>query len=109
AKSTQDQYVLALQIFLTSPHFIYRVEVGNNPEGLSTLDDYELVSRLAFALWGRGPSTDLLNKAETGELRSAEGLRAVAEQMLADPRARENMQQFFEQWLATNLIEAPVE
>jgi hypothetical protein len=109
ASSTQDQFILALQIFLTSPNFIYRVEVGNSAEGLSTLDDYELVSRLAFALWGRGPSADLLNRAGAGELRTAEGLRMVAEQMLTDPRARENMQHFFEQWLATNLIEPPVE
>jgi len=109
APAARDQFVMALQIFLTSPNFIYRVEVGNSPEGLSTLNNYELASRLAFSLWGQGPTADLLDKAANGTLNNADGLRTVAQEMLKDPRARENLSRFFEQWLATNLLEAPAE
>lgn len=109
AGDANDQYVMAMQLMLTSPNFIYRVEVGNTPEGLSTLNSYELAARLAFALWGRGPDSALLDKAAAGELDSEQGLRQVAEDMLNDPKAKENMVHFFEQWLATNLLKAPVE
>lgn len=107
--STADQFVLALQVLLSSPNFIYRVEVGNSPEGLSTLNAYELVSRLSFALWGQGPSEDLLDRAGRGELDTDQGLRNVAQDMLADDRAKQNLASFFEQWLATNLLHEPVE
>jgi hypothetical protein len=109
SNAARDQFVLALQVFFTSPNFIFRVEVGNNAAGLSKLNDYELASRLAFALWGQGPTADLLDKVASGALASVEGLRKVAGEMLKDPRARANMTHFFEQWLATNLINAPVE
>lgn len=107
--SNRDQFVLAMQLLLTSPNFIYRVEVGDNSEGLSTLNAYELASRLAFSLWGSGPSSELLDQAERGMLDSAEGLRQVAEEMLTDERAKTNLTHFFEQWLATNLLAEPVE
>lgn len=109
SESTQDQFVLAIQLLLSSPNFIYRVEVGNNPEGLATLDQYELVSRLSFALWGRGPTTELLDQAENGALESESGLQQIAKEMLNDPKAKQNMSLFFEQWLATNLLHTPIE
>ncbi len=108
-ESTKDQFVLAIQLLLSSPHFIYRVEVGNSPEGLATLNTYELASRLAFSLWGSGPTAWLLDQAESGELDSSNGLKTVAQTMLKDPKAKHNITQFFEQWLATNLVKAPVE
>ena len=107
--SASEPFAIALQVLLSSPNFIYRVEVGDNPEGLSQLNDYELASRLAFALWGQGPDSDLLTKAERGELASASGIQTVAKAMLADPRAKRNMTHFIEQWLAINLLNAPVE
>lgn len=109
ADSPSDQFTMAIQLMLTSPYFIYRVEVGNSPEGLSTLDGYELASRLSFALWGRGPSGEILDKAQAGQLDTPEGLRELAKEMLQDAKARENMSSFFEQWLANNLARAPVE
>ncbi|HEY7773954.1 MAG TPA: DUF1592 domain-containing protein [Marinagarivorans sp.] len=109
SRSTQEQFTLALQVMLSSPNFIYRVEVGNSTEGLSTLNRYELASRLAFSLWGQGPTAELLDKAENGELDSAEGLKAVAEEMLNDPRAKRHLTDFFEQWLATGLLNEPVD
>ena len=109
SSSTQDQFTLAIQVILSSPHFIYRVEVGNSVEGLSTLNRYELASRLAFSLWGQGPSSELLDKAESGQLDNESGLKSIAQEMLKDPRAKTHLTDFFEQWLATNLLNEPVE
>jgi hypothetical protein len=102
--SGPDALIMASQLLLTSPNFIFRVEIGNSPEGLSQLDEYELASRLAFSLWGQGPSAELLDMASRGDLNSAVGLRNVALTMLADDRAKSASSAFFEQWLAVERL-----
>lgn len=94
-----DAFKLVIEVFLTSPSFLYRVEVGSEKEGLSTLSPTELASKLSFALHGRGPSAELLDLAESGALDTEEGLARVAEDMLADPRAQTFFASFFRQWL----------
>jgi hypothetical protein len=86
---------------------LYRVELGDKTEGLSTLAPHELASRLSFALWGRGPSRDLLTKAKAGMLATREGLRSLASTMLEDPRASHFFASFFAQWLRFEELRAP--
>jgi hypothetical protein len=105
---TNDQFRFAIEVLLSSPNFLYRVEVGNAPEGLSTLTSGELASRLSFALLGRGPSAALLDQAATGALDTPEGLRTAAQTMLADPEAQTFFAAFFRQWLGYNTLRAPV-
>lgn len=107
--SATEQFIAAIEVMLTSPNFIFRVEVGDSTSGLANLNSYELASRLAFALWGRGPSAQLLDRAASGELDTEAGLRQVAEDMLSDPRAKSSLADFFSQWLAINLLREPVE
>ncbi|MEM6992318.1 MAG: DUF1592 domain-containing protein, partial [Myxococcota bacterium] len=63
------------------------------------LADYELASRLAFFIWDSVPDTELLDAANAGDLRTPDGLRASAERLLDDPRAREAVGNFHIQWL----------
>src|SRR5690606_12655532 len=97
----------AIEAMLTSPSFLYRVEVGNAADGLSTLTGTELAARLSFALWGRAPSAALLDRAEQGALDTPEGLRTVARTMLADPKAQTFIGAFFRQWLGYEKLRAP--
>jgi hypothetical protein len=62
------------------------------------LDAYELATRLSFSLWGTGPDDALLDAAERGELTTKEQVRERARAMLTDPRARDAVAHFFEQW-----------
>ncbi|WP_437283031.1 DUF1592 domain-containing protein [Sorangium sp. So ce375] len=89
----------ALEGFLQSPHFIYRVEVGAGPAegGLVPLSGHEIATKLAYVLWNTMPSDELLAAAKAGELSTPEGVRAHAEGMLADPRAREVVGAFHRQ------------
>ncbi len=105
--STEDAFAFAIEALLSSAHFLYRVEVGDNPEGLSTLGPYELASKLSFALWGRGPSPELLNQAAEGALQTPEGLAATAEAMLADERTQTFFEEFFRQWLGYQTLKPP--
>ncbi|WP_437594428.1 DUF1592 domain-containing protein [Sorangium sp. So ce1000] len=89
----------ALEAFLQSPQFIYRVEFGAGPAegGLIPLAGHEIATKLAYLLWNTMPSDELLAAAKAGELSSPEAVRAYAEGMLDDPRAREVIGAFHRQ------------
>ncbi|MBL9105383.1 MAG: DUF1592 domain-containing protein [Myxococcales bacterium] len=97
---------------IQSPHFLYRVEPGH-PDSLNNFnfnyyDSYEMAARLSFLLLNTGPDDVLLDAAERGELGDAASLRAHAERMLADPRARVAVQEFFAQLLDLRRLDAVV-
>jgi hypothetical protein len=102
-----DRYRFAIESLLSSPSFLFRIEVGDTPDALSTLDSYELASRLSFAVWGRGPSAELLDAAAAGELDTPAGLAERASAMLEDPKARTFFNAFFQQWLGYETLVAP--
>jgi hypothetical protein len=107
--SQTDQFQFALEVMLTSSHFLYRLELGDQSEGLSTLAPHELAARLSFALWGRGPSRELLQEAKSGALATQAALGQRARTMLGDVRAREFFSAFFVQWLRYEELRAPTE
>lgn len=109
AVDLEDQYQYLIEGLLLSPHFLFRVEVGNEKEGLSTLNSEELASKLSFALWGRAPSSELLDRAAQGELDTTSGLESVAAEMLESPKVETFYRQFFRQWLGYGQLRAPVE
>ena len=87
---------------LQSPHFIYRVELGE-PDPIDPTrrryTSYEMASRLSFLLWNTTPDDALLDVAAKGDLLSDIGLISETERMLADPRARTAVRDFFAQFL----------
>ncbi|WP_437662615.1 DUF1592 domain-containing protein [Sorangium sp. So ce1182] len=89
----------ALEALLQSPHFVYRVELGAGPAkgGLIPLSGYEVATKLAYLFWNTTPSDELLAAAKAGELSTSEAVRAHAERMLEDPRAREVVGAFHRQ------------
>ena len=90
----------ALRAFLQDPSFLYRVETGIAVgDGLFKLRGVEVASRLSYLLWGSMPDDDLLDLAEGGQLDSPEGVRAAAEIMFADERARARVARFHAMWL----------
>lgn len=92
---------------LSSPSFIYAVEStpGDAKDGdVIRLTGMEMATRLAFLLWNRGPDRELIDLAAAGELDTDEGVASVAKDMIADPRAKEGFQNFYEQWFLTNTL-----
>ncbi len=99
---------LVIQAILESPHFLYRVELGmpNPVEGdVVALSPYELASRLSFLLWGSIPDDALLKAAGDGSLSTKAGIATEARRMLDDPKARDAVDHFHEQWLNIAAIE----
>jgi hypothetical protein len=86
---------VVVEAMLQSPNFLFHVEAG--PDGSST--DYDIASRLSYLLWNTMPDQALFDQAARGELRTSDGRERAARRMLGDARAREALDQFFEEWL----------
>lgn len=90
-----------LYMFLVSPSFIQRAEITETPDsaGNFTLSAHEVASRLSYMLWGSTPDETLSLAADQGLLTTPEQILAQAERMLADPRAREMVNDFHRRYL----------
>lgn len=89
---------------LQAPQFLYRVELGEAVDAARNLarpGAYEMASRLSYMLWGSMPDEALFSAAREGRLGSAEGVRAEATRMLADPQARDVVRYFHGMLLGT--------
>jgi hypothetical protein len=92
---------VVLRTLLQHPQFVYRVELGTptEEEGVFRLDDFEVATRLSYFLWGSTPSDELLDLAEAGALETVDDVRAAAELLLEDDRARDRIDRFHAMWL----------
>ncbi len=96
---------LSITAMLASPSFLYRSEVGEPlADGTFALTPYEIASTLSYLYWGSMPDATLFDAAKKGELSTPEQLKAQAERMLDDARAREQMADFATQWLRTDAV-----
>ncbi|MBL9134957.1 MAG: DUF1592 domain-containing protein [Verrucomicrobiales bacterium] len=80
-------------VALKSPRFLY-------PDLGSPSDPAAVATRLALALWDSVPDEELRKAVESGTLRTRDEVRAQAERMMSDRRARAKMAEFFHHWLA---------
>ncbi|NUO54385.1 MAG: DUF1592 domain-containing protein [Polyangiaceae bacterium] len=89
----------AVAALIMSAELVYRSEIGADVgNGIVRLDNYELVSRLSYFLWGTAPSSAMLDRAAGAEL-SDQDLASMVDEMLQDPRGKEQMRVFHELWL----------
>lgn len=79
---------VVLEAMLQSPHFLYRLELED--DGLS---QYELATRLSYALWQTMPDAELLTAAESGALEGA-GYQTQVRRLLDSDRTRDTMRAF---------------
>src|SRR5262249_42218588 len=91
---------VVVEAMLQSPKFLFRAEGASG--GL--FRDSNSANRLAYVLWDTMPDRRLLDAANTGELRTPEGLERTARWMLADARARQSVDELFAEWLRFDRI-----
>ncbi|PWU20788.1 MAG: hypothetical protein C5B49_03745, partial [Bdellovibrio sp.] len=88
---------VAMTAALTSPHFLFRfVQLSQPASSLvsTTLNAFELASRLSYFLWSSMPDQTLIASAQSGALLTDAELTAQVKRMLADPRAATLVSQF---------------
>ena len=93
---------MVIEAALQSPEFLYRVEPVDpdaEKDKVVALDSYEMASRLSYFLWASMPDENLFAAADADALTTKEAIATQARRMLADPRARNAVGQFHEQWL----------
>lgn len=95
-QTTPTHGVRALwELVLVSPDFWY-LSADTVADG-SRLTPDAIASQLSYGLWGTMPDPWL--RARVGELTSEEQVRAVADEMLDDPRAAGVVARFHRDWL----------
>ncbi len=100
---------LVIQAFIQSPQFLYKLEFGLDEPVVGDvvqLTDYELATRLSFLIWNTTPDDTLLTAAAAGQLRTPEQVKAQAERMLEDDKAKDAIVHFHEQWLLLHELDA---
>jgi len=91
---------------LSSPDFLYRaISSSPTPNESRPLNDLELASRLSFFLWSEGPDEQLLGLAAKKQLSDPAVMKAQAERMLKDPRAKALVENFALSWLNLGELE----
>jgi hypothetical protein len=109
----QDAVTHMVEAMLQSPNLLYHWEIGDTPPArdpdnaaLVGLTADQLASRLAYFLWESPPDAALQLAAQSGQLATADGLKAQAVRLLADDnRARRALFNFHRQWLHIDNLE----
>jgi hypothetical protein len=93
---------------LQSAHFLYRLETtapSNASAQLVPISPYELATRLSYLIWAAGPDDALLDAAGSGGLNDRASVATKARAMLADPKARVAITEFYNQWIGTSRLD----
>jgi len=86
---------LVVEAMLQSPNFLFWINRTSDPK----MKAWAAAARLSYSLWDSMPDAELFTAAERGDLATRQGLEKQARRMLADPRARESLDEFVSQWL----------
>jgi uncharacterized protein DUF1592/uncharacterized protein DUF1588/uncharacterized protein DUF1595/uncharacterized protein DUF1587/uncharacterized protein DUF1585 len=107
AKSTRkflEGARVVVEAMLQSPNFLFHVEGGLDGK----LVDYDAASRLSYMLWNTTPDAALFDAAARGELHTADGRMKAARRMIDDPRSKQALEEFFDEWLRFDRVENAV-
>jgi hypothetical protein len=83
---------------LLAPGFLYQVELGEAAGDDYSLTTHELAQRLSFHFLRSAPDAELRLAAESGELATEAGYEAAVERLLDDPRTKQTIFRFYEEW-----------
>ena len=96
-------YADVVAVFLNTPDFVYFAEHGDaevaERAGTYRLSANELASRLSYQLWQTAPDEALASRAADESLLDAAVYEAEVDRMLADPRSRAVLDDFFADWM----------
>ena len=96
-----------IEAVLTSPRFLFVIEFGQpGGSGAIPLTPMELATRLSLYLWRSIPDQTLSDAANNGHLASASDVATQATRMLADAKAKAALQDFANQWLDIENMDA---
>jgi hypothetical protein len=94
----RDAVKAGMLAILCSKSFVFLAE-GDENANRSTLNDWEIASRLSYLLWSTMPDAELFSLAEKGKLHDKAELARQVARMLADEHSARFTDSFATQWL----------
>jgi len=96
---------------MTSPHMMFLVETGTSTvDGKRIrLSDYEVASRLSYALTDSPPDKTLSDAAEAGQLKTLDQIETHAARIIASDLGKSRLKQFVFDWMRADTIGDPIE
>ncbi len=98
-KSFPDAVRAVLASVLVSPAFLFLDEPAAPDGKPRPLSDHELANRLSYFLWSTVPDAELTQLAAEKRLHEPAVVREQVKRMIADPRARQFVENFVGQWM----------
>jgi hypothetical protein len=91
---------------LQSPNFLYRVETNavDSSNGRLKYDGLSMANRISYLLTGGPPSAALLDAAKSGQLDTADGVRAAAAPLLTSAGVADRMTAFFSEYVQAQQV-----
>ena len=93
---------------LMSPRFVNHLEIDgtrSRPRRRpAALIAYEIASRLSYIFWQTMPDEALFAAAADGSLATDAGFAAQLDRVFADPRTRDTLWQFWNEWLRLRVV-----
>ncbi len=100
----KDGVQVVIEAMLQSPKFLYRNELTQDqqPDGFLKLGGDEVAQRLSYMAWNTMPDEALFEAAASGKLNDPAGVAQELTRLWSDPRARQPVADFHQQWLQTD-------
>ncbi|GGZ29027.1 hypothetical protein GCM10007049_22670 [Echinicola pacifica] len=100
----EDEVKEVLIAVLCSPNFLYLAEPAK--EESKEEKEYYLASRLSYFLWNSAPDEELYELADDGDLHKDKYLKKQVDRMVEDPRIKNMVERFSNEWLRVDRHEA---
>ncbi|RYZ93075.1 MAG: DUF1588 domain-containing protein, partial [Proteobacteria bacterium] len=103
------QVLIAKMLQAPEAQFLYLVSEGAPVDGRAKLDAYSVANRLSYSLTSSGPDTELMAKADSGEIMDPTKLQVQANRLIETQRGRSRIHGIFYVWLNVENTKLPTE
>lgn len=89
----------AFNSLILSSNFLFRSEIGDVRDGVRVLNNYEIVTLLAYTIWNSTPDATLLTLAQKSSPLTVEELQTQVDRMIASPKANAAFVELYKDYL----------
>lgn len=94
----------SIAAIFSSPHFLYRTELGTDSKVEGPLTPYELASQLSYFVTDAPPDNDLRLAAQQNRLTTRQEIASHVDRMLSSASAKLNLQSAVIAWLSISKV-----
>lgn len=97
--SNKNALEFTFNSLILSSNFLFRSEIGDLQDGVRVLDNYEVVTLLAYSIWNSTPDDTLLTLAQKSTPLTVAELQTQVDRMFASPKANAAMLEIYRDFL----------